>query len=245
MKMKMNLKSFVSGLVVGSVLFAGVSFAAPSAVKLVVNGAEIHSEVPAQIIDGSTMIPARALAEALGAKVRWDAANQTVVVENEKYRHLQRKQADISEQDAADLAGDAQRHFWVIARGGDGDHKDGSFAFNGSDYRWMAADLDTKTKYIEYLELLYTPEQAQAYWKKQTENGSIVEIEGKLAQPNADGGSMTGWSEAAAKLIQEDAGMKTFRFSVPLYDQFEEKEITLRYVEGKGWRIDEPVDTIR
>ncbi|NHN35426.1 hypothetical protein G9U52_37650 [Paenibacillus sp. S3N08] len=240
--MKMNLKSFVSGAVLGSVLFSGVSFAAPAVVKLFVNGAEIHSEVPTQIIDGSTMIPARAMAEALGAKVFWDEDHQTVVIENEKYRHIQRKRADLSEKDAVGLAADAQKHFWLISRGGDGDHKDGSFAFKGNDYRWMATDLDTKAKFIEYLELLYTPEQAQAYWKKQI--GNIVEIEGKLAQPNADGGSMIRWDEAAAKLMKEESGIKTFRVSVPLYDKLEVHDLKLRYVQGKGWRIDEPVDTI-
>jgi hypothetical protein len=65
-------------------------------------------EVSTQIIDGSTMIPARALAEALGAKVIWDEDHQTVVIENEKYRHIQRKRAAISEQDAVGLAADAQ-----------------------------------------------------------------------------------------------------------------------------------------
>jgi hypothetical protein len=242
---KINGKSFVSGVVLGSVLFSSISFAAPSVVKLLVNGEEIHSEVSAQIIGGRTMIPARALAEALGAKVIWDEANQTVVIENEKYRHLQLLKADISEKDAIGLAGDAQKHFWVIANGGSGDHKEGSFAFKESDYRWMATDLDTKIKFIEYIELLYTPEQAQAYWNRQTDNGGIVEIEGKLAQPNADSGSMMGWDNASAKLMQEGKGIKTFQFSVPLYDNYEVKEIKLRYVEEKGWRIDESVDTIR
>jgi integral membrane sensor domain MASE1 len=47
--MKINWKSFVSGVVLGSVLFSSISFAAPSVVKLLVNGAEIHTEVSAQI----------------------------------------------------------------------------------------------------------------------------------------------------------------------------------------------------
>lgn len=243
--MKWNWKSFVSGAVVGSVLFSGITFAAPVIVKLMVNGAEIHAEVPAQVIDGSTMIPARALAEALGAKVTWDTSNQTVIVEDERYRHLQRKKADIGEQEAVGLAEDAQTHFWVISSGGHGDRQEGSFAFKGSDYRWMATDLNTKTKFIEYMELLYTPEQAEAYWNKQIDNGSLVEIEGKLAQPNADGGSMMEWGKATAQLIKDGQGSKIFRFSVPLHDKFEAKEIKLRFVEGKGWRIDEPLNTIR
>ncbi|MBP1155450.1 MULTISPECIES: DL-endopeptidase inhibitor IseA family protein [unclassified Paenibacillus] len=245
--MKMNGKSFVSGVVLGSVLFSGISLAAPKVVKLMVNGSEIHSEVPAQIIDGSTLIPVRALSEALGAEVIWDEANQTVIVENEKYRQLQRKNLEISDRDAVGLVGDAQKHFWFISRGGEGERIDGSFGVEGKEYpyRWMSSDLDTKDKFIAYVERVYTPEQAAAYWKKQTENGSILEIEGKLAQPEADGGSALEWSNASAKLIQEGKGTKTYRFQVPIFDEFEEREVKLRYVEGKGWRIDEPADTVR
>jgi hypothetical protein len=243
--MNMNWKSLACGMVIGSVLFSGITYAAPKAVKLFVNGAELHTEVPAQIVDGSTLIPARALAEALGSKVVWDEKNQSVTIENEKYRHLLRKKGDISELDAIGLVSDAQRHFWVISSGGGGDHKDGSFPYKGSDYRWMASDLDTKSKYIEYMELLYTPEQAQAFWKKQMENDSIVEIDGKLAQPNADGGSALAWSEAKAKLIQDSKTSGTYQFSVPIHDQVEVKVVKMRYVEGKGWRIDEPIETVR
>jgi len=42
------------------------------------NGARHHLDVPAQIIDGSTMLPIRALLEALGHEVQWDDAAQTV-----------------------------------------------------------------------------------------------------------------------------------------------------------------------
>jgi hypothetical protein len=44
------------------------------------NGAEIMMEVPAQVINGSTMVPLRFLAESMGAKVRYDQATNTVNV---------------------------------------------------------------------------------------------------------------------------------------------------------------------
>jgi hypothetical protein len=245
--MKMKWQSFVSGMVVGSVVFSGISYAAPKVVKLMVNGNELQSEVAAQIIDGSTLVPARALAESLGAKVSWDEKNQTVIVENEAYRHQQRKYADLTERDAIGIAADAQRHFWNMSSGGGGDYKDGTFTVPGNEhpYRWMGSDLDTKIKFIEYVELLYTPEQAEAYWKKLTAEGSIVEIEGKLAQPAADGGSALAWGDAKVELLEQGAGTRTYRFVVPLHEEFEQKEVKLRYVQGKGWRIDQPVDTIR
>ncbi len=54
--------------------------AAPQ-VSVLVNGQKLVSEVPAQIIDGNTMVPLRAIFEALGAKVDWDDATKTVYSE--------------------------------------------------------------------------------------------------------------------------------------------------------------------
>ena len=49
-------------------------------VKVKVNGKEIASEVPAQIIDGSTLLPLRAVSEALGAEVKWDENTYSVEI---------------------------------------------------------------------------------------------------------------------------------------------------------------------
>lgn len=51
----------------------GTSMAvAPSLVKVKVNGVELQGEVPPVIINGYTMVPMRAIFEALGAEVVWD-----------------------------------------------------------------------------------------------------------------------------------------------------------------------------
>jgi hypothetical protein len=262
---KINMKSFVSGIVVGSVLFSGISFAAPAVVKLMVNGMEVKSEVPAQIIDGSTLVPARALAEALGAKVSWDAAHQLVIVEKQS-------QLDFSEVDMLQLAVNARNHYWDISNGqlinghvidgrlvndrdpnpaqqGDGQPV-ATFMVNGKEYRWLASSLDTKAKYIAYLEEVFTPQQVAAFFDKQTTNGGLVEKDGKLAQQNADGGSLLSWENSSVKLIQNGAQQKTFKFSVPLGDGTtgtapDEKEVKVSFVEGKGWRIDELFGTIK
>jgi len=49
-------------------------------VRVVVNGTVVQSTVPGQIIDGSTMLPLRAVAEALGAQVEWDGKTQTAKI---------------------------------------------------------------------------------------------------------------------------------------------------------------------
>lgn len=45
-----------------------------------VNGQPVTMDVPAQIIGGSTMIPLRFVSQALGAKVQWIDATQTVII---------------------------------------------------------------------------------------------------------------------------------------------------------------------
>ncbi|MCZ8522663.1 MULTISPECIES: GDSL-type esterase/lipase family protein [Paenibacillus] len=50
-------------------------------VKVTVNGKEVVSEVPAQIIDGTTMLPLRAISQALGAeqsKIQWKPGTYSV-----------------------------------------------------------------------------------------------------------------------------------------------------------------------
>ncbi|WP_165452415.1 DL-endopeptidase inhibitor IseA family protein [Paenibacillus thalictri] len=231
----------MSGAIVGSVLFSSVSFAAPAVVKLIVNGKEIHSEVPGQMINGSTLVPARALAEALGAKVTWDEANQAVIVE--------KPIAQFSAPDAVQMAGEAKNHYWYAANGGNLKGLVQSFPVKGRDitYHWMGDDLDTKVKYIAYFEQLFTAEQAVSFYDKQIETGIITEIDGRLAKNDADGGSLLNWAHATLKVIQDSADLKTYRFTVPLGDGgdgFEERNVNFRLIEGIGWRIDSPVESI-
>ncbi|MBB6214752.1 hypothetical protein HNQ80_000835 [Anaerosolibacter carboniphilus] len=75
------MKKFISGLIVG-IMAASMTFvfADQSVIKLIVNGKEIQSDVPPQIINGRTLVPARPLAEALNAKVEWDEKYRAVIV---------------------------------------------------------------------------------------------------------------------------------------------------------------------
>jgi hypothetical protein len=50
-------------------------------VRLTVNGKIIDSPVPGIALNGSTLVPFRALAEALGGKVAWDQDSWTAIVE--------------------------------------------------------------------------------------------------------------------------------------------------------------------
>ena len=49
-----------------------------------VDGEEVTPEVPQQIIEGRFMLPLRAVGEAIGADVDWDAETKTVIIKEHK-----------------------------------------------------------------------------------------------------------------------------------------------------------------
>lgn len=48
---------------------------------MVVDGQELHMDVPPQIRNGRTLVPMRAIFEALGATITWDGRTETVTAE--------------------------------------------------------------------------------------------------------------------------------------------------------------------
>lgn len=71
------LLALVLVAVAGSVGFAAGSapwgqYQGYSIVKVIVDGREVSSDVPAVIIDGRTMVPLRLVAESMGRKIEWD-----------------------------------------------------------------------------------------------------------------------------------------------------------------------------
>ena len=71
------MKKFISGLIVGTII-AGSAFAAsyvaePASFKVLVNGKEFVSDPPALVVEGRTYLPLRAMGDALGVPVTWNA----------------------------------------------------------------------------------------------------------------------------------------------------------------------------
>ena len=71
----MCLTAFVSFAVTGN---------AESDVKILLDGNEVKSDVAPFIQNDRTMVPARAIFEAMGAQVTWDAENKTVLMVRQK-----------------------------------------------------------------------------------------------------------------------------------------------------------------
>lgn len=90
------MKKFLAGLIVGLIMAtAALASAAPATTKLIVNGTEIRPDVPPQIINGRVMVPARFIAEPLGATVEWDAVgNAVIITSSSKHDVIQKNQVE-------------------------------------------------------------------------------------------------------------------------------------------------------
>lgn len=85
-----KIKSFILGLIIGVTIagtigaFAYTDYieAVYNNIKIVVDGKEIHPNSEPFISNGTTYLPVRAVAEALGKPVNWDGPNYTVYIGN-------------------------------------------------------------------------------------------------------------------------------------------------------------------
>ncbi|MHB8064427.1 MAG: copper amine oxidase N-terminal domain-containing protein [Ruminiclostridium sp.] len=63
------------------------------------NGQEIIMDVPAQILNGRTMVPLGFVSEAMGATVKWDGSTRTVSISTKSNAIEEQKSPDSSEHD--------------------------------------------------------------------------------------------------------------------------------------------------
>ena len=127
--------------------------------------------------------------------------------------------------------------YWHVRNGGgmtDGEIKE--FTFNQTPYRYLGSDIDTMEKILSYLQDTYTKEASHSFIKQ----AGIIEKDGRLAQPNADGGSLLNWPEALISRIQETDTSKEYEFNVPIGELAESKLVRIKWkkVDDNGWRID-------
>ena len=78
--MKKNLKKALCLLMSTGMLLSGVTVAygEESNISLQINGSEISAEVPPTIMEGRTMVPVRAIFEAVGANIDFNAETKTI-----------------------------------------------------------------------------------------------------------------------------------------------------------------------
>lgn len=116
-----------------------------------------------------------------------------------------------------------------------------SFKYKGMDYRYFCSELNTKKKLVKYLNEVFTLNAINKGMKKY----KFIEYKGKLAQPNADSGSILEWEKATAKLIYQRKDIRLYEFTVPLDGtvQDEKRKVTFVKVKGK-WKINS-IDAVK
>lgn len=73
-------------------------------VKVTVNGSAVSSPVPGVILDGSTMLPVRAVAQALGAQVQWDPSTYTAALDTQQAGVPTSAWLDVWKREATDIS---------------------------------------------------------------------------------------------------------------------------------------------
>ncbi|MDW7675657.1 MAG: ammonia-forming cytochrome c nitrite reductase subunit c552, partial [Bacillota bacterium] len=103
---------------------------ASQAVKIFVNGQEMKTDVPAQIVDGRTLVPLRAIAEGLGQKVDWDNETKTATITGGALDKVNAISAEYSSSLHKELSGArVDRSGCIACHDGNG--------FENSDYEWV------------------------------------------------------------------------------------------------------------
>ncbi|MGE6257251.1 DL-endopeptidase inhibitor IseA family protein [Heyndrickxia sporothermodurans] len=73
----------------------------------------------------------------------------------------------------------------------------------------------------------------------------FIEYKGKLAQPDADSGSLLDWNKAKGKLIYKKKNVRLFEFSMPLGDLKQTEKIKVTYVKVKNHWLINSIDAVK
>jgi iseA protein len=124
----------------------------------------------------------------------------------------------------------------TVQRGGDykeGEYK--TFTYKGKTYRYLAGHIDTKKELLNFLGKSLTPSASEQFIKAR----DLIEYKGKLAQLEADGGSLLQWGKATAQFVKTDKNTKVYRLTVPVGDSGEKEmySVNIQYVQKQGWRL--------
>lgn len=124
---------------------------------------------------------------------------------------------DLTSTKAMKLALSAREHFWSVMSGHNVKVKNStcsakSFQYKGQYYRYFCSEFSTKTKLVKYMNEAYTLNSIDKAFKKY----HFIEYKGKMAQPDADGGSLADWKNAKAKLIYQRKDVRQYQFTVPV-----------------------------
>ncbi|MBS4205652.1 DL-endopeptidase inhibitor IseA family protein [Lederbergia citrea] len=135
----------------------------------------------------------------------------------------------------------AVNKYWDVVRGGTMPSKIAeSFTHNETDYRYMGSDLNSSEKLNEFLSESYTSGAIRSY----IERSGIIEHDGILAQPNADGGSLLNYEKATVVREKDNGTEKEYDLKVPLGTSLSFEYVHVVFSKTKdGWKISSDIGT--
>lgn len=145
---------------------------------------------------------------------------------------------ELTVEKAVKLAADWAATKSLVQAGGhykEGEYK--TFTYKGMSYRFMAGDLDSTKELMMELEKSLTKKAARQYVK----DSGFIRYKGKVAQVEADGGSLLEWNKATAKELKSSKHTKVFELYVPIagMNEIDAYQVTYEYGKKSGWRISE------
>ncbi|WP_338448508.1 DL-endopeptidase inhibitor IseA family protein [Niallia oryzisoli] len=142
--------------------------------------------------------------------------------------------SSMEEKQVVDALTKAVNKYWYVTSGGNLEGAIESFLFNDLDYRYMGSELNSTKKLTAFLEESYTLDAINAYTKR----AGIITHNGKLAQPNADGGSLLNYQKATVVAYQGNSNEKEFDLKVPLGTSLSYEYIHIEFQKtASGWKI--------
>lgn len=167
----------------------------------------------------------------------FDTGNQLLA---EGYYRFTGAPSYLDERSVVVLAAEAVSRVWHVLGGGNRSGEYETFTLDGMTYRYLGEDLATGEKLVSYLSEVFTEEAIAEILATY----GIIEHEGRMAQPEAGGGSLLEWDKAQATLIDEGEDWKQYELKVP-YPVGDDVEFEVRQVEvkraEKGWLLATPV----
>ncbi|WP_025720834.1 DL-endopeptidase inhibitor IseA family protein, partial [Paenibacillus polymyxa] len=139
----------------------------------------------------------------------------------------------LNHESAVQLVLEAQSRYQYAISGGSPVGE--SFQLNGKSYRYLSEDIGTKTKLISYLTQAYTKQASEQFVGK-----FFVEVNGRLAQLNADGGNLLEFNRATAKMVTMTPVKRSYLLTVPYPAETKQanEKITVNFEKvGSYWKI--------
>ena len=138
------------------------------------NGAACTLDVPAQLIGGRTMVPARFVSESLGARVLWDAPTQTVFILSADHEELVVEYLDVGQADSILLSSDGEYMLIDAGNNQDGDDVVAYLRSVGADELKYAVGTHAHADHIGGLDDVILDLDVDAVWLPSTSSDTLT-----------------------------------------------------------------------